>query len=63
MGNLESNPDIRDDPRKQTLWLDVTADTRADPTRSQLIEQRIAQAAALLRAGGLVAFPTETVYG
>ncbi len=53
---------------RQTLWLDVTAepgvmpgaDDGADPAARA---ERIAQAAALLRAGKLVAFPTETVYG
>ena len=34
----------------QTLLLDIT-------------EENIARAASILRAGGLVAFPTETVYG
>lgn len=40
---------------QQTLWLKV--DATGEPAGS------IAQAAALLRAGRLVAFPTETVYG
>ena len=56
-----------DHPR-QTLWLDVTrrnpADTEVDAaTLAVRIGDRVAQAAALLRAGKLVAFPTETVYG
>ncbi len=50
-----------DHPR-QTLWLDVISDADA-PAQAERIAERIAQAAALLRAGGLVAFPTETVYG
>src|SRR5690554_4344513 len=34
---------------------------RVDPTHPD--PERIAEAAAILRRGGLVAFPTETVYG
>src|SRR4051812_42138335 len=34
-----------------------------DPLRVSPGDEAIVQAAALLRAGGLVAFPTETVYG
>lgn len=38
-------------------------DGRRTPPLDTAAEQRIAQAAGVLRAGGLVAFPTETVYG
>lgn len=51
------------DPR-QTLWLDVRDGADADAARhAARTGARVAQAAALLRAGKLVAFPTETVYG
>src|SRR5262245_4197802 len=42
----------------------MSAVTHARPTRLLAADDAgIAEAAALLRAGGLVAFPTETVYG
>src|SRR6185437_1011431 len=44
---------------KTTLRLQVAAES----VNSPLTQQAIAQAAQLLRAGGTVAFPTETVYG
>lgn len=44
--------------------MNYTAETRVIPVDARQPDpQAIAQAAAVLRAGGLVAFPTETVYG
>jgi len=48
-----------DNESMNTLWLSVDRNQRERPSG----EDAIARAASILRAGGLVAFPTETVYG
>lgn len=53
---MESQPG-----QHMTIRLDVAPNPNGHDPKTH--EQRIAQAAEILRAGGLVAFPTETVYG
>ena len=52
-------------PRGPRMWLDVARAALTYPraAMTDARDQDVQRAAAILRAGGLVAFPTETVYG
>ncbi|HEU0051644.1 MAG TPA: L-threonylcarbamoyladenylate synthase, partial [Longimicrobium sp.] len=54
-GSLSCSPSMADRPNARVL--------PADPAHVEAYAAAIAEGAARLRAGGLVAFPTETVYG
>ena len=62
-GRAAAGPDSRPPRRRRQAGRRVTDARAAPPSRSPDSDRGVRAAAALLRAGELVAFPTETVYG
>ena len=50
-------------PLRRTTKREVIANGVVKIDKEQIDDEKLMEAAEILRAGGLVAFPTETVYG